>query len=127
MSPQANVGRVAMLSRYNKTPYFHRHFVSIILRRGGSLENIALSRPCVHIQTQTKLSTRRDVHLHCLFSWHSHGLAQRARLGVRLALKAGSCCPVSSPCEIRLKACSLAHCVYVGACVCVEKDAIWEV
>lgn len=34
-----------MLSRSNKIPHFHRHFVLITLRRGPSLENIALSPP----------------------------------------------------------------------------------
>lgn len=48
-----------MLSRSNKIPHFHRHFVLITLRRGPSLENIALSPPCVHsfIHTQNILST----------------------------------------------------------------------
>lgn len=112
--PTSKCWLVEMLSRCNKTCNFHRHFVSISLRRGGSVENIAHSHPCVRrvIQTQTNLSTHRDVHLRCLFSWHSLGLALKdLTWRPSHTLETGSCCPVSSPCEIRLAACSLAQCV----------------
>lgn len=62
------------------------------------------------------LMCARDIHLRCLFSWHPSGLALRAPLGVRLTLETGICCPVSSPCEIRLRARSLAH--FARVCVC---------
>lgn len=59
--------------------------------------------------TESHTHTDGQTYIYCLFSWHSRGLALRARLGVRLMLEAGSCYPVSSSCVIRLKARSLAQ------------------
>lgn len=104
-----------LLSRCNKTPAPSQALVSILGERWKILYHPLLPL-CAQIQpgsNQIILAQRRTP---------APSVPLPVGFGVCLTLEAESCCLVSSLCEIRLEACSLAR----SMCVCVSGEKRWQ-